>query len=139
MLALAAVTLTFGLARLQLKFSLDNLRQETQRLQDERIELGGGVNRLQGRIEQNKHPERILSIAEDQLRMVRNSQFDFERVLVSYDALDRFSNTRLAELQRTGPTQETPQNGFALALAIAERLGYVEPAFAETSERQSPT
>lgn len=134
----AAIVLGFGLTRLQLQFALNDLEQETTRLQVRRMELQSQVNLLRSEVEFHKTGDRLLEIAGARLGMVRSVPENVDRITVTPEIQDRYAGTELA---RIGPADGLGSAGSELAQAegsrrpwieiLSARAGFVSRAFAE--------
>lgn len=127
-LTVAGISFAFCLAQLSLKFSLSDLQRETRTLQAQHIELQSRINRARGDVARLEKGDRLMEHAR-QLGMVQYTVSDVESFTVDPGLKDRYMIAR-ANLGWT--SDEPAPAGAEFGRAIAMRLGFEQPAVAET-------
>ncbi|GEM_PF-3025898 len=131
-LFLALNALGLFAAELTLKFALDDLRQETHRLQARGLELRSEVNLLKGEVQAQKRGDRLLHFARNELGLAQLSPGEEERLILSPALVDRYAVARLLPVT---PGELTPVSaGDSLAGAVTARLGWTSQAQAAPGE-----
>lgn len=115
--AFAAVAISFGLGQLHLKFAVSDLRRETNRLQDKKMDLRSRINKMRGEVESLKSGERLMAYAESELGMVRMSQAQVEKVQVTEFVKARYLGTEIA-------SDDTPEAGAPEMKASRRAAGF---------------
>lgn len=126
MLALVA---GFSIAQLRLQFALDDLRQETVRLQGRKMKLRGEVNLLRNEVESRKQGDRLLDYARSDLGMVRYTTAQVTHISVDPELRERYESFDVAMSDPAGSPKADRKGGWLQAAAAG--MGLTGRAYAE--------
>ena len=135
-LAIAGGCTAFGVGQLSLKFAVNDLEQETTRLQQQKMELRSQISLLRGEVESRKRGDRLLEYARE-MGMIEYAPASWERVVVAQDIRERYEGVELASAssrrRATAPRAKRPQ----WAENLTSRMGLVGGALAGQIDPES--
>lgn len=124
--AVALALLAFGVSQLALQFGLSDLRQETTRLQSQKLELRNQINRLRSSVGRLKQGDRLIEHARE-LGMVPYNLADVERLRVDPDLWSQYAIAQAEDEREAIAALREEQDWVA---QLASRVGVEADAVA---------
>ncbi|MBI3735468.1 hypothetical protein HY256_03035 [Candidatus Sumerlaeota bacterium] len=118
----AAMFLFFGLGQLRLQFALNDMQQETTKLQAKKLALRSDINSLRSEVEGRKRGGQLLQYAEAQLGLVHYPPSQWEKMRISHDIQEHYNNAMIASANRVKGDGRTGHDGKS-GEGIAGRIG----------------
>ncbi len=129
---LLALVAGFSLAQLRLQFSLDDLRQETVRLQGRKMKLRGEVNLLRNEVESRKQGDRLLDYARSDLGLVRYTTAQVTHIAVDPELSERYESFDVATSGPVSSDRAEREGGWLQAATAG--MGLTGRAYAEDNQ-----
>lgn len=129
-LAIAGGCTAFGVGQLSLKFAVNDLEQETTRLQHRKMALLSQISLLRGEVESAKRGDHLLEHARE-MGMIEYAPASWERVVVAQDIRERYAGVELAAASaRRRSTAPRVEKRPRWAENLTSRMGLVGDALA---------
>ncbi len=109
---------------------MDDLRHETIKLQERKMELRSQINSLRGEVESQKKGDNLLQFAQTELGMVRYPPSEWERLTIPADIQARYAAMSAASLDE-GKRGDSLRKDRSWINFIASKLGFGGKAFAD--------
>lgn len=138
MLSIALIVMTFFLAHLYLRFTLNRINSDTMRLQKLQGTLQSELNQLRNETASLKNPQRLLEFARKDLGMVDSNPSEHQSLALSDEVYARYAMARSArvESESLGPEAEL---GAVWLETVGERIGLIGHAMAGESGKERQT
>lgn len=131
-----AVIMTFGIAHLYLRFSLNAVQTETNYLQSLQGTLQSEVKALQGKTEALKRPERLFEYAHLELGMVPYGTSEREMLRVPKDIFTRYEMARASQETMLASAGAPAGSRARWLEKLSERFGLISQALAGETEKK---
>ena len=118
----AGMFLFFGLGQLRLQFALNDIQQETTKLQARKLEIRSQINSLRSEVEGHKRGSQLLQYAEAELGMVHYPPSQWEKMTVVPEIWEHYNTAMIASANRAKGETESSQGERRLK-GFAGRIG----------------
>ncbi|MCL5269549.1 MAG: hypothetical protein M1457_03095 [bacterium] len=131
-----AVALVFGLAHLHLRFSLNELRSETIRLQSLQETLRSNINALRGETGALKRSEQLYNYASNELGMVPYKIENRVNYVIPEEIYARYAMARAAHDPATDDRIEFADSQARWLEALSDRIGLIGMSMAGQTSKE---
>ncbi len=135
-LVLMAVLFLFGLAHLHLRFSLNDLRAQTIRLQSVQGNLRSSINALRGETEALKHPDRLDAYATRELGMVPCDSRRRVSCQMPSEIYTRYAMARAAQDRAVASADRAAYTDSRWIEVLGDQVGLINKSMAATETKK---